>query len=342
MMNEETFFSENINIFCCPRCRGNLGVSSNAVQCPICNQRYTISDNIPLLYWPNEWDRAKEDVTNEIMTFYNRNPFPKYEDSDTIDTFIDRSKERVFVRLLDEQIPTHTRILEVGCGTGQLSNFLSISNRVVFGTDISQDSLKVAQEFKEKNELENSHFFQMNLFRQIFKPESFDYVICNGVLHHTSDPFLGFKTIAQLVKPGGYILIGLYNRHGRIPTDLRRIIFKVSGGHLKFLDPVLRAGYMGSGKKNTWFLDQYRNPHESKHTIGSVLRWFEQTGFQFIKSIPKSRPTCDFSENERLFEPEPAGNRFEHFLVELGMLISGGKEGGLFVMIGRKTNENEV
>ena len=62
-------------------------------------------------------------------------------------------------------------------------------------------------------------------FREL-EPESFDLVISNGVLHHTAEPFRAFQTISGLVKPGGYILVGLYHRWGRLVTDFRRRVFR--------------------------------------------------------------------------------------------------------------------
>ena len=38
-----------------------------------------------------------------------------------------------------------SKILEVGCGTGQLSNFLSRYNRKLFGIDLSESSLAMAE-----------------------------------------------------------------------------------------------------------------------------------------------------------------------------------------------------
>ncbi|MBM2826628.1 MAG: Methylase involved in ubiquinone/menaquinone biosynthesis, partial [Dehalococcoidia bacterium] len=164
-----------------------------------------------------------------------------------------------------------------------------------------------------------------------------DFVICNGVLHHTSDPFRGFQSIAQLVKPGGFIIVGLYNKYGRISTDIRRFIFRLSGDRFKFLDTRLMAKDVSDTRKHTWFMDQYKHPHESKHTLGEVLGWFEQTGFEFINSIPKSTASAVFSSKEKLLAPNPKGSAIDRFLVQFGMLISGGKEGGFFVMIGRKS-----
>ena len=123
----------------------------------------------------------------------------------------EKAEQGIFVRLLDEQIAHGANVLEVGCGTGQLTNFLGLRwGRSVFGADICLNSLKLGQEFKQDNQVDNAAFVQMNLFKPVFKPESFDLVICNGVLHHTSDPLLGFESISRLVKKGGHIIVGLH------------------------------------------------------------------------------------------------------------------------------------
>jgi hypothetical protein len=58
----------------------------------------------------------------------------------------------------------------------------------------------------------------MNLFKPCFQATAVSMWCCaNGVLHHTSDPYGGFKSILPLVKPGGHIIIGLYNTYG--PLD---------------------------------------------------------------------------------------------------------------------------
>jgi ubiquinone/menaquinone biosynthesis C-methylase UbiE len=236
---------------------------------------------------------------------------------------------------LNEQIPFNAKVLEVGCGTGQLSNFLGISQRFVHATDMCLNSLKLGQEFKNNNNLERVRFYQMNLFRPVFSEESFDIVICNGVLHHTSDPFAGFQSITKLVKKDGYIFIGLYNKHGRVVTDIRRAIFKRFNNRFKFLDPRLKDKSIGDLRKFTWFLDQYKNPHESKHTIDEVLKWFDRTGFDFVKSLPKSKIFEPLSENENLFEAGQKGNRLDHLLVQAYLAYTG-REGGFFLMIGKK------
>jgi 2-polyprenyl-3-methyl-5-hydroxy-6-metoxy-1,4-benzoquinol methylase len=329
---------EHIDLFACPSCAADLALESDAFLCKGCGHRFGFDDDIPLLFWPNEWDGDKRDVTEIVKAFYEETPFPNYDEFDSVASLAAKARQGLFARLLDEQVPPGpgVRIIECGCGTGQLSNFLSIANRTVFATDMCLNSLRLGRDFARRHGLARVRQVQMNLFRTAFKPESFHLVISNGVLHHTADPFLAFQSISRLVKPGGYILVGLYHRYGRLITDARRVLFHLSGDRFKSLDPNLRREETSSAKKKAWFADQYKHPHESKHTIGQTLRWLDETGFRFVKSIPISKPFRSFAEDEKLFVPDEPGNAFERLLVELGMIASGSREGGFFIVIGRK------
>jgi len=323
-------------LLCCPSCAAPLEISTNALRCPSCSASFAIDESgIPLLFWPTEWDPATPDVTEDVRAFYEETPFPNYDDFDDVASLIEKARRGMFARLLDEQIPFGARVLEVGCGTGQLSNFLSVANRTVVGADLCLNSLRLGQAFKTQNRLGSAHFVQMNLFRPVFRPGSFDLVISNGVLHHTADPALAFRTLCRLVRPGGYVLVGLYHRYGRLITDARRRVFRAFGDRFQFLDPNLRQMQKSEAKRRAWFMDQYKHPHESKHTIGEVLGWLEQAEFQFVTSTPRSVP-FQSPDDVRLFEQERPGNALERLIVELGMTFTGSLEGGFFIVIGRR------
>jgi len=321
----------------CPVCGGGLDVGGDAILCFSCGRKFPSEEGIPQLFWLNDWPPDKPDVTEVIKSFYEQTPFPNYDGFDSSLSLREKASRGVFASLLDEQIPFGSRVLEVGCGTGQLSNFLGMSwGRNIFAADACLNSLKLAEAFRKANQIKGVAFLQMNLFRPVFKPQSFDFVICNGVLHHTSDPFLGFQTIAKLVKPGGVILIGLYNKYSRLVTDFVRLALRISGDRLQFLDPRLRDKNADKIRRHTWFMDRFKNPHESKHSIAEVQNWFEDSGFDFLNSIPKATGEA-FSQAEKLFEPHPKGSKFQQFAVQSRELLKGGRDGGLFVMIGRRT-----
>jgi len=318
---------QHIDIFACPACGGTLEVhvDHSGMKCSDCETYFRCENGIPLLFLPNDWEKSKNDVTDTIKSFYEATPFPSYEDLDSSESLRQKAEKGVFARLLDDQIPHGAKVLEVGCGTGQLSIFLGMRwGRSVFATDICLNSLRMGQDFKEKNQIANACFIQMNLFRPVFNGGSFDLVICNGVLHHTSNPYSGFQSISRLVKKGGFLIAGLYNNYGRIPQDVRRRIYRLTNNRLKVLDPRLRDRSISDERKHIWFMDPYKNPHESKHTIDEVLSWFDRSGVEFVNSIPKGKALASFSPHEGLFEANPIGTRFDHFLVQMGMLLRGG------------------
>lgn len=326
--------------FCCPLCGSELDHSSSEKPeffCVSCGDRFPTEGGIPLFFRPNDWDRSKGDVTEIVKAFYEKYPFPHYDDLDSGASLRRKAERGIFARRLDLDIPHGAVILEGGCGTGQLSNFLGLTKgRIVFGADMCRNSLRLAQGFKERNKIDNTNFVQMNLFRPVFKPETFHLVVSNGVLHATSSPFMAFQSLLGLVKRGGYILIGLYHTYGRVFTDLRRFLFNISGDRLTFLDYRMRDKAIGSHQKESWFQDQYKHPHESKHTISELIGWFERTGTEFIRSIPPCTFFGSTDPDENLFTKKSCGGVLERHLIEWTMPIHGHAEGGFFIVIGRK------
>jgi len=329
-------FERFLPLIRCPACAAPFDVSGSTFTCRGESHVFAITDNIPNLFVANDWDGTKEDVTADVRRFYEKTPFPNYDEFDSVSALVQKSRTGRFARLLDEQLPLRTTVLEVGCGTGQLSNFLGIAQRDVIGTDMCLNSLNLAEAFRRRNQLERVGFFQMNLFRPIFREGIFDLVIANGVLHHTSDPLGGFKSVAALVKKGGYIIVGLYNTYGRLMTDLRRMVFRRTGTRFAFLDTYLRERGKNDAKTRAWFADQYQHPHESKHSMGEVLRWFDAAGFLFVNSIPKNRFMASFTDEEKVFAVHPKADRLTLAAVQAHMILTGNREGGLFMMIGKR------
>jgi SAM-dependent methyltransferase len=325
-----------VEILRCPRCDGRLGEAGQTLLCQGCSQVYPITNGIPQLFVPNDWADGKLDVTNIVKDFYEETPFPNYKDMDSRETLRKKARLGVFARILDEQIPPNALVLDAGSGTGQLTNFLGMDwRRRVIGADVCMNSLKLARDFRDRFGIVNADFLQMNLFRPPFADASMDVIISNGVLHHTADPEGGFRAILAKLKPGGYVLVGLYNWLGRLPTLWRRRLIEVFGDRMAAFDHRLRGERLNTGRWAAWFRDQDRHPHESKHSIDEVLGWFKRNRVEFLSSIP-SIGDVEFDENEPIFAAHPSGTRLDRLSTEIEMLLSGGTDGGLYIMIGRK------
>ena len=281
-------------------------------------------------------EQKVEKVGRRVRGFYEHCSFPGYEDFEDIGDLVSKANRSRYARLLDEQVRYGTRILDAGCGTGQLPIFLSLTNRKVLGIDFSLSSLRKGMDFKRRFKVPDADFIQMDLFHLGLRRETFDYIFSNGVLHHTADARGAFRSLCELLRPEGYFILGLYNTYGRIFLDLRRWLFKLTAGQFKRLDYFMRQRWMGDEKKEIWYQDQYRHPHEKKYTVGDVLQWFAENRIEYVNSVPKIRLGERFAPTENLFEGHSPGTGVEQVLKQLGWVFTQGKEGGFFIIIGKK------
>ena len=319
----------------CPACGGAFEFSGvEAAACKGCGAQRMREEGLWKMFQPDA--PYDGDITQMVKSFYEAHPFPGYDESDTAQTMVEEARAGIYARQLGEQIPFNGRVLEVGCGTGQLSNYLGIAARTQFGADLCLNSLRLAEGFRSRQRLNHVRLVQMNLFKPCFAPESFDVVLCNGVLLTTSDPEGGFRSIARLVKPGGHIVIGSYNTWGRLGVDARRVFFRLTGGRMRWVDPYIRKVRMSPEKEDAWFHDQYLHPNETKQSMGEILGWFDRAGIEFVNAVPKTTPWEVYTEEEQLFSKAARGGKFERALVQLQMIKTGNQEGGFFIMIGRK------
>ena len=305
-------------------------------RCSACGQAYPLTNEIPQLFVPSLPTAGKLDVTNIVKEFYEEVPFPNYDDLDNSESLRSKARRNIFADLLDRQLPPNALVLEAGCGTGQLTNFLGLhSRRRVIGADMCMNSLGLANGFRSKFAIANATFLQMNLFRPPFMDETFDVIISNGVLHTTGDPEGGFKSLTAKLKPGGFFIVGLYNWIGHLSTRWRGFMINLFGNSFAFLDKRLRGQDLNEGRWAAWFRDQYKHPHDTCHSMTEVLRWFDSAGLEFLSSIP-TIDNSKIDKNWRLFEPHSAGTAIDRFSTELELLPYSGADGGLFIMIGRK------
>jgi SAM-dependent methyltransferase len=279
-------------------------------------------------------DSVDEDARTEMVRrFYARAPFPGYPPRDSLESLRRRAERNAFVRLLDRAIPGDARIVEVGCGTGQLCLYLARADRSVIGVDLTRPSLAVASDAARRFQLDRVRFVETDLRRPGLTPGSFDVVYSSGVLHHTPNPRQSFASVAGLARPGGIVIVGVYHSFARLPTRLRRLVARASGFRVIPFDPVLRDRAHEPARRKAWLRDQYRHPEEHYHTPAEVQRWFAENGVEYLRSYPS---TVFDDEPEDLFAPAADNWRPEAWVAQLGWIRSLGREGGLFFTIGQK------
>jgi len=284
--------------------------------------------------------RSSEDAldprTERVRSFYGEAPFPGYRPRDTLDALRARAAASPLARMLDEAIPEDARVLDLGCGTGQMTLFLARDGRLVVGADLTRASLALARQAARRFGVERAAFVETDLRHPALREAAFDVVVCLGVLHHTPDPRAAFAAMARLVRPGGFVVVGLYNAFARIPHRLRRLLARASGMRLLLADPVLRDRRCEPERRRAWLRDQYLHPEEHRHTLGEVQGWFRANEVEYLRSFPPALLGADPLADTALFTPVEDDWWFERLACQLGWAATLGGEGGLFVTVGRR------
>ena len=313
------------DLFFCPECRSSLNAEWS---CQTCAKSFQQPDGIPDL-------RTVVDAqTDRVREFYERSPFPGYPERDSVEWLRARAERSEFARMLDRAIPADATVIEVGCGTGQMSLYLARAGRRIVGADLSRASLRLAAAASQRFGLNRAvRFIQTDLHRPGLRNGAFDVVYSSGVLHHTPDPGAAFARVARLARPGGWIVVGLYNAFARIPLRVRRAIARLSGYRWTLFDPVLRDRTHEPARREAWLRDQYQHPTEHRHTLGEVQRWFAANDVEYVRAYPSALLSADSDE---LFTQCGDSWAPEQWLAQLSWMKALGHEGGLFVTVGKR------
>ncbi|PKN93673.1 MAG: methyltransferase type 11 [Chloroflexi bacterium HGW-Chloroflexi-6] len=123
---------------------------------------------------------------------------------------VNRPNSRMVIELAGIKPSDH--VLDVGCGTGNLTLTAKSVARAVVGIDASPEMIAVARKKAQQTRLDVT--FEVGLIEKIPFPEaSFDVVLSRLVIHHLPDDLkrLAFAEILRVLKPGGHLLIADFN-----------------------------------------------------------------------------------------------------------------------------------
>ena len=313
------------DLLACPACAGMLTPNWS---CRDCGDAFDVRDGIPNLRL------SADGRTEAVRRFYERTPFPGYPPRDSLHGLRARAERSEFARLIDQAIPGDARIVEIGCGTGQMCLYLQRADRIVIGADLTRASLLLGAAAARRFRLDRVQFVETDLQRPGLKAGAFDVVYSSGVLHHTPNPRASFARLARLARPGGTIVLGVYNAFARVPLRLRRLAARLSGFRLIPFDPVLRDRTHEPARREAWLRDQYQHPEEHRHTLGEVQGWFAENSVEYLRAYPSA---VLGDESGELFARAADNWWPESWLAQLGWMRTLGHEGGLFFTMGRRT-----
>ena len=192
----------------CPRHQSPLtNTSSRVLACELGCQ-YPIINHIPRFVPPRNY------ATSFGLQW---NTFRKTQLDSYTGTTISRDR---LDRLVGGQlgIVRGQTVLEAGCGAGRFTEILLQAGAHVFACDLST---AVEANFANIGDVPNYFVCQADIASLPVLPESFDSVICIGVVQHTPDPEKTIASLCLYVRPGGLLVFDHYT-YGYAMTTSRR------------------------------------------------------------------------------------------------------------------------
>jgi len=98
------------------------------------------------------------------------------------------------------------RILDIGCGPGDITLELARKTKEVFATDISEGMIEAATQKADERNYKNIQFIRTDLSDNSFQPYSFDVITAFNMLQYVPDKKILIGKIFELLKPQGLFL----------------------------------------------------------------------------------------------------------------------------------------
>ncbi|HEY4950920.1 MAG TPA: class I SAM-dependent methyltransferase [Candidatus Acidoferrales bacterium] len=113
--------------------------------------------------------------------------------------------------------PTHMEgqvILEAGCGAGRFTQIALETGAEVVSFDLS---LAIEAASRNNAGTDKLCIFQASIYEIPLRKASFDKIFCMGVLQHCPDVAAAFQSLVPFLRPGGEIVIDVYEKTTGFP-----------------------------------------------------------------------------------------------------------------------------
>jgi tetratricopeptide (TPR) repeat protein/2-polyprenyl-3-methyl-5-hydroxy-6-metoxy-1,4-benzoquinol methylase len=237
-------------------------------------------------------------VSEDVREQYEQNPYPRWVKLPRCDEprrFNDQLTRMLpfasFMPMRDDSAPD---MLVAGCGTGSHSIFVAQRYRGVrvLAIDLSLSSISYAKRKTQELGITNIEYGQADILKLGDVARTFDIIESVGVLHHLAEPFIGWRILLSLLRPGGFMRLGFYSDIARRHVVKAREVI-ATHGYASTPDDIRRFRQDASGELQ-WLRDSgdfYSTSecrdllfHVQEHrlTLGQIESFVRESGLHFI------------------------------------------------------------
>jgi SAM-dependent methyltransferase len=251
---------------------------------------------------------------DEIADFYDSHPYPPpLENIEKSLEGWDERRKRVehFRHWPTVPYPGERDILVAGCGTSQAARWAArYPEATVVGIDVSRSSLDAERRLAERHGLDNLELRELSIEEAADLRQTFDQIICTGVLHHLTDPVLGLKALRSVLTPDGALQLMVYAGYGRFGIDMmrdygRRLSLGTAEEEIEELRRALSEIPLGHPMSHVLreardfqdpdaLADALLNPRETSYTVPALFDLLDAGGFRFARWVRQAPylPQC--------------------------------------------------
>jgi len=258
---------------------------------------------------------SRNSDTVELREFYERRPYPAPLSSLDEHRELYRNPERtraLFHLIWPTERPYAGReILIAGCGTSQAARYALLEpDARVTAIDISETSLAHTHTLQEKYNLDNLTLHSLSILDVQRLGQTFDHIVCTGVLHHLADPDVGLQSLRSVLKQDGAMQIMVYASYGRAgiymireycrllgiaPSNEELLALSEALGCLPQNHPL--AHLLGKGidfRHPDALADALLHPRDRAFTVPQIYEWLDRCGMAFGRWIEQAPylPQC--------------------------------------------------
>lgn len=196
------------------------------------------------------------------------------EKTERIDAGYGRWLQELLEHITDTyNLGDHPRILDVGCGTGELVVRMNVLGFDATGVDLHERHLVLARILAEENDLPNTLFVSNNGNDLPFENNSFDIVTLFSVVEHLSD-----TTLSQLLPELKRICCGIL--YVLVPNRLKLTDDHTGLRFVPWMPRWLATLYVKSrGPKYQYYISESATWDVYHRSYGRVVSLFQNYGF---------------------------------------------------------------
>lgn len=253
-------------------------------------------------------------MRDEVSAFYETHPYPPaVDDLVAYRRLWDDARRRAESHLFwpNEAYRDDRSILVAGCGTSQAAHYaVRWPNARVVGIDVSANSIAFTQDLKREHALDNLEVYQLPIERAAELRQTFDHVVCTGVLHHLADPDAGLRALRDVLAPNGALHLMVYAPYGRAGVYMlqeycRRLGVAPSDADIHDLAASLRAlppdhpivpllRNSPDFADSAAMADALLHPRDRAYSVAQLYEFLDDAGFTFGRWIRQAPylPQC--------------------------------------------------